>query len=280
MSSNESRKSAAREFQAANPGTSYTRALRQVSHGGLRRPLLALLGTGPDGASVSVNLEWESQGGSGPHCLVAGAEVPALLAVIAAGLAAGQKPEDLELVLCAGEDTQVTVEHRRVDAGELVGHVDEVLGSRHEFLRSVEARDVAEARERGHQVPTTVVLIEDPDGQWGRSAALGRWGRIGRSSGVNVVLGFPAAPSSIWADDTSPEHKLTWKASPSDRRLLDRLARSAALAGDAAFMNATTAAIFGLGDGRATLRTHGRWNPVRRVREADVATDFTFTAPQ
>ncbi|PJE03569.1 MAG: hypothetical protein CK429_32705 [Mycobacterium sp.] len=267
MSSNESRKSAAREFQAANPGTSYTRALRQVSHGDQRRPLSAVLGTGPDGASVSVNLEWESQGGSGPHCLIAGAEVPALLAVLAAGLASGQRQGDLELVLCASDATQVTVDHRRVGADELVEHVNDVLRSRHEVLRSVEARDVAEARERGHQVPTTVVLIEDLDGQWGASAAVGRWVRIGRSSGVNVVLGSPAASPSIWADDMSPAH------------VLDRLAR-AALADDAAFMNATTAAIFGLGDGRATLRMLGRWNPGRRVREADTLTDFTFAAPQ
>lgn len=267
MSRNESRERAAREFQAANPGTSYTRALRQVSRGGQRRPLLAVLGTGSDGASVSVNLEWESEGGSGPHCLIAGAEVPALLAVLAAGLASGQRAGDLELVLCAGEATQLTVEHRRVGADELVGHVDDVLRSRHEFLRSVEARDVVQARERGHQVPTTVVLIEDLDGQWGASAAVGRWLRIGRSSGVNVVLGAPAASPSIWADDMSPAH------------VVDRLAR-AALAGDAAFMNATTAAIFGLGDGRATLRTLGRWNPVRRVREADTLSDFTFAAPQ
>ena len=83
MSDNESRKRAAREFQAANPGTSYTRALRQVSHGRIRRPLTAVLGTGLDGQAVEVNLEWESRGGSGPHCVVVGDEVSSLLAVLA-----------------------------------------------------------------------------------------------------------------------------------------------------------------------------------------------------
>ncbi|WP_151834963.1 hypothetical protein [Mycobacterium avium] len=265
MSSNESRKRAARAFQAANPGTSYTRALRQVTHG-QRRPLTAALGAGLDGARVSVNLEWESQGGSGPHCLIVGDEVPSLMAVLAAGLAADQRPGDLELVLCASEATRLPVEHRRFGAAELVGHVDELLVSRHEFLRSVDARDVADARQNGHQVPTTVVLIEDHDGNWSASEPLGRWVRIGRSSGVNLVVGAAAASPSISADDTSPA------------RVLDRLAR-AALAGDAAFMNMTAATIFGLGDHRATLRTLGGWNPVRRVQEADALVDFTFTAP-
>lgn len=265
MSSNESRKRAARAYQAANPGTSYTRALRQVTNG-QRRPLTAPLGVGLDGARVSVNLEWESQGGSGPHCLIVGAEVPLLMAVLAAGLAADQRPGDLELVLCASEGTRLAVEHRRLGAAELAGHVDELLVSRQEFLRSVEARDVVDAREKGHQVPTTVVLIEDHDGSWSASKALGRWVRIGRSSGVNLVLGAAAASPLISADDTSPA------------QVLDRLAR-AALAGDAAFMNMTTATIFGFGDRRATLRTLGRWNPVRRVQEADALIDFTFTGP-
>lgn len=265
MSSNESRKRAARAFQAANPGTSYTRALHQVTDG-QRRPLTTRLGAGLDGASVSVNLEWPSQGGSGPHCLILGAEVPALLTVLATGLAADQRPGDLELVLCASEATRLTAEHRRLGAAELVGDVDELLLSRQEFLRSVEARDVVDARENGHQVPTTVVLLEDHDGSWSTSKALGRWVRIGRSSGVNLVLGAAAASPPISADDTSPA------------RVLDRLAR-AALAGDAAFMNMTTATIFGLGDRRATLRTPGRWNPVRNVQEPDVLVDFVFTIP-
>jgi len=265
VSSNDSRKRAARAFQAANPGTSYTRALRQVTSP-QRRPLTARLGAGLDGASVSVNLEWASYGGSGPHCLIVGAEVPALLTVLATGLSAAQRPGDLELVLCASEASQLTVDHRRLGATELVEHVREVLVSRIEFLRSVEAHDVAEAREHGHQVPTTVVLIEDHDDTWGKSKALHEWTQVGRSLGVNLVVGAPAASPSTLAEGTSPA------------QVLDHLTR-AALAGDPVYTAMTEAWIYGLGDGRATLQTTGHWHPVRNVREPDVSVDFVFTMP-
>lgn len=265
MSGNESRKRAARDFQAANPGMSYTRARRQVTHG--QRRLTALLGKSLDGANVTVDLEWASRGGSGPHCLIVGAEVPALLAVLAAGLAAAQRPADLELVVCGSESTQLTVEHRRVDPIELVGLVDDVLASRRKFLCSIDVRDVVDAREHGHPVPTTVVLIEDHGGTWGTSEALSRWLRVGRSAGLNLVVGFPAAaPLPTAIDDTSPA------------QMLDRFLR--ATQANPAVVNMTTATIFSLGDRRATLRIFGRRNPDRRVREPDVLTDFTFTAPQ
>lgn len=267
MSDNESRKRAAREFQAANPGTSYTRALRQVSHGWIRRPLTAVLGTGLDGQAVEVNLEWESRGGSGPHCVVVGDEVSSLLTVLAAGLAAGQAPSDLELVLCASEDVQLQVTHRRVDGGELAAFVDERLQSRYEFFRSIGARDIEDAREHGHQASTTVVLVEDRDGIWARSQELARWLRVSRSAGINLVVGTPIAPPTALtsADDMSP----AW--------VLERVVHTATL-GNGLLASMTTAAIFNRGDGRGTLRTRGRWDVVRRVQGPDVLTDFDFAS--
>lgn len=269
MSDNEARKRAARDFQAANPGTSYTRALRHVT-GNQRRPLTAVLGTGLDGGTVSVNLEWANAGGSGPHCLVVGSPpeaVTSLMAVLAVGLAAGQNQGDLELLLCAGEGAQLGVEHRRVDPTALAGHVDELLAARIQLLQSLDARDVEDARAKGRRVATTVVLIEDLDGEWARSDSLARWLRVGRSAGINIVLGAPAAlpgAASTSVDDMSPA------------QVLDRLLRTATVGGAVA-ANMSSATLFSLGGGRGTLRTLGQWDPVRRHQAPDVLLDFTIT---
>ena len=259
LSDNESRKRSAREFQAANPGTSYTRALRQVAKKKLiRRPLTAVLGAGVHGRPVEVNLDWQIHGGSGPHCVVAGDEVSSLLAVLATGLAAGQSPGDLELVVCAGENTQVEVAHRRVGADELAAVVDELLASRFEFFRSVDALDIEDARGRGHQVPTTVVLIDDHDGAWAASEALARWLRVGRSAGIDLVVGTPIALSNAVtsADATSPAEAL------------DRLVR-AATRRTGLLPSMASATIVDRGQGHWTLRTSDRWGH-------SVLTDFTL----
>lgn len=267
MSNNESRERAAREYQAANPGTSYTRARRQVTDGRPRRPLVAVLGDGLDGGVVSVNLEWESFGGTGPHCLVVGDEVSDLLGVLATGLAAGQRDGDLELVLCAKPSTQLGVAHRRVDSDDLTSHVNELLESRFRLLQSLEAVDIEDARARGHRMSTTVVLIEDYAGVWRGSQALARWLRVGRSTGINVVVGTPVAPQTA----------LTSNVDMSPARALDRVVRTALRGNDmVAGMAPTT--IFKLGGGRGTLRTMGSWDPEGRMQRADVLVDFTFTA--
>jgi hypothetical protein len=269
LSDNEARKRAARDFQAANPGTSYTRALRHVT-GNKRRPLTAVLGTRLDGDTVSVNLEWAHAGGSGPHCLVVGSApeaVASLMAVLAAGLTAGQDRGDLQLVLCAGEGTQLGVEHLRVDPTDLADHVDELLAARLQLLQSLEARDVEDARDEGHRVATTVVLIEDLDGRWARSDSLGRWVRMGRSAGINIVLGAAAelpGAASTSVDDMSPA------------QVLDRLLRTAH-AGGAVAANMSSATLFSLGGGRGTLRTLGQWDPDRRRQAPDVLVDFTIS---
>lgn len=257
MSDNESRKRAARAFQATNPGTSYTRALREVS--GQRRPLHAVLGAGLDGAALSVSLEWEAQGGSGPHCLIAGSEVGSLLGVLASGLAETQRPHDLELLFCGDEATPLPVAARRVAASELVGHVDELLVSRQAILRSAHARDVLQARNHGHPVPTTVLLIEDNAGAWGRSEPLSRWVRMGRSLGLNVVLGASAAEPPTPADEATPADR------PDRFMLTDPV------------LAQMTATILGLGDHRARLRTLARRYRDGRAESVEVLTDFTFT---
>lgn len=259
MSDNESRKRAAREFQAANPGTSYTRALRQVAKGRIRRPLTAVLGTGLDGRTVEVNLDWQSRGGSGPHCVVAGEEVSSLLTVLATGLAAGQSPGDLELVVCASSDTQLKVAHRRVGADGLAAVVNELLESRIEFFRSIDAIDIEDARGRGHQVPTTVVLIDDVDDIWARSEPLARWLRVGRSAGIDIVVGTPMPlPTAVtFTDATSPAEAF------------DRFLRAATRPNELLYSMAT-AMIVGRGEGRGTLHTSDRWG-------RSVLADFDLT---
>ncbi|WP_099020928.1 hypothetical protein [Mycolicibacterium palauense] len=260
MSDNESRKRAAREFQAANPGTSYTRALRQVAKKRIRRPLTAVLGVGVGGRPVELNLDWQVHGGSGPHCTVAGEQVSSLLAVLATGLAAGQSPGDLELMVCVDEDTQVTVAHRRVGAGELAAVVDELLASRFEFFRSVDALDIEDARGRGHQVPTTVVLIDDHDGALAGSEVLARWLRVGRSAGIDLVVGMPIArPNAVTSTDgMSPAEAFDRlvRAATRRNRLLDSMA---------------SATVVDRGQGHWMLRTSDRWG-------RSVLTDFTLGA--
>jgi hypothetical protein len=268
LSDNEARKRAARHFQAANPGTSYTRALRHVTDN-QRRPLTAVLGTGLDGGTVSVNLEWASAGGSGPHCLVVGStreDVASLMAVLAVGLTAGQNQGDLELVLFAGNDFQLDVQTRvRMDSGELDG-LDRLFVDRPQLMRSIDVRDIEDARAKGYPLATTVVLIEDLDGAWARSDSLARWLRVGRSLGINIVLGTAAelpGMASTSVDDMSPA------------QVLDRLLRTATVGGAVA-SNMSSATLFSLGGGRGTLRTFGQWDAVRRRQAPDVLLDFTI----
>ena len=100
----------------------------------------------------------------------------------------------------------------------------------------MEARDVEDARVKGHGAATTVVLIEDLDGEWARSDALGRWLRVGRSVGVNIVLGAAAGllgAASTSVDDMSPA------------QVLDRLLRTAKV-GSALAANMSSATLFSL----------------------------------
>jgi len=80
-----------------------------------RRPLTATLGVGADGHPVRINLEWEADGGAGPHCLITGpsqSESWAVMATLARGLHAGQRRGDLELVVTGSGDLDIDVAHR------------------------------------------------------------------------------------------------------------------------------------------------------------------------
>jgi DNA segregation ATPase FtsK/SpoIIIE-like protein len=137
MTDNEARKRAARDFQAVNPGISYTSARRRVSRD-QRRPLTAVLGTGVDGRPVRLNLEWQSRGGDGPHCVFsgpAGSGRAVLLAAAATGLFSGQNRYDVDLVVSGCDDVRLGVAHTRVDAADLSDHVDGLLEERYELLR-------------------------------------------------------------------------------------------------------------------------------------------------
>lgn len=296
LSTKESRKRAARAYQAVNPGTSYTRALRQVGNKDQRRPLTAVLGEDRHGQSVSVNLEWTSVGGDGPHCVIVGDEVPSLLAVLAAGLAAGQRPEDLELVLCGSAATQLGVEHRRVNPDQLARRIAELLRSRLELLHSLDASDVEDARRQGHHLPTTVVLIEDHDARWSNPPLPRRplRGRLLRTSetisacrsilqcggpaGINLILGAPSTRLNCF-DDDEPCPATQRVLEPPVRMGLYRLLQDA-LAGlaESLMTDVVAATIFGHGNQRATLHTLSQWDPLRRARRPGVQTDFSFTA--
>jgi hypothetical protein len=265
VTSNESRKRAARDFQAANPGTSYTRARRLVARD-KRRPLTAVLGTGIDGTPVRLNLEWQSRGGDGPHCAVSGpggSGRAALLAALATGLFSGQNRGDCELVVSGCDDVLIGVQHTRVDAG-LSGRVNGLLEERYELLRSLGNRDIEEARAAGHQIPTIVVLIKAPVAGLQRGDdTLARLVRVGRAVGINVVLTTETElPGRLLVhEDMTPAQALT--------HLLSAQLSGAVLAN-------VTSMIYALGNGRGTLRTPGRWDG-SHVR-ADTLTDFVFEA--
>ncbi|QFS94652.1 hypothetical protein FIV07_28155 (plasmid) [Mycobacterium sp. THAF192] len=182
-----------------------------------------------------------------------------MLAVLATGLAEGQNPGDLELVVCAGENTQLQVTHRRVGVDELATVVDDLLQSRYEFFRSIDALDIEDARHRGHQVATTVVLIEDRDGSWARSEELAHWSRSGRAAGINLVVGALIPPPEVLppADDTPPA------------RMVEHIVDTASGSGLLASMATTT--IVNRRQGRATLRTGTRSGE-------SVLTDFDLIA--
>lgn len=100
-----------------------------------------------------------------------------------------------------------------------------------------------------------MVLIEDHDGIWARSQWLARWLRVGRSAGINLVVGkpIPSTTALTTLDATSPIH------------VFDRIV--ATLGNELASM--TTVTIFNRGGGRGTLRTSGRWAD-------NMLTDFEF----
>ena len=232
---------AARDFQRANPGTSYTRALRHVTHT-QRYPLTATLGVGLDDHPVRLSLESEAHGGAGPHCLITGpsrSDSSAVLATLAGGLHSGQRRDDLELVVTASGDLDIGVVHRFVGAAEFPSFVNDLLRGRVALLHSVGPGllGIEDARAAGHRIPTILLIIDSPIAPV--RTALQTVLRVGRSNGIHVVLVADIEPAATVHVDVEP------------REMLVR----AYLRGEIEAM--FTSVIFALGDGRATLRTPG-----------------------
>jgi hypothetical protein len=266
MSDNNAHKRAARALQAANPGMSYTRALRAVLNA-QRRPLTARLGHDHAGKAVVVNLEPMSHGGSGPHCLVTGddrSDVLGLLARLGDNLAAGRPRGDVELVVGCTEPIGLTAAHLRLDGGQLVSQVDAIFEQRWELLKSFGLNDVTDARSQGHDVAKVVLILDEyTPGCWLASEPARRWSNHGRSAGIHLVVG---------AQGQLPyEHAVNHDATPADmvtHTVISYLTHPV-------LANVpTTISVYG--GGRGTLRTPGQWQPEHRLQRADVLTDFTF----
>lgn len=242
MTNNAARR-AARDYQAANPGTSYTRALRQASRGDAVAPLTATLGLGLDGRRVLLNLEWESRGGMGPHCLISGlsaAGSSALLATVMEKLYAGQRTGDVDLVFTGPPAPDVEVPHRYVTVDEFPEFIADVLSARVALFAGVGSGvDIEDARAAGIRVPTIVVFIDAPT-KAVRSALQSPL-RRGRAYGVNFVLATDIASTPTVQLDTSREELLF--------RLIDRASRGGDIEG------MFTSVIFNLDDGRVILRS-------------------------
>ena len=186
---NSARTRAARAYQAANPGTAYTRALRAVATTARRRPLIATIGQA-GGSPYRINLEWSRDGGQGPHGLIAGvpgSHAAGLLGVLADALHSQQVAGDLEIIYSSDHalTRPLTADHMAITPADLVDHVDELLVRRLVALQDLGARDVVDARAGGNRMSTVLVLVDRPDDAL--VAHLEKWLRIGRALGVNFI---------------------------------------------------------------------------------------------
>ncbi len=258
------RQKAARAYQAAHPGTSYTRALR-LSTSSDRRPLTAVLGAGRDRSAVTVNLECGSAGGAGPHCTVVGATTDNtydMMRYLGACLAASQQPGDVEFIsavsgLCAGDSP-----HTCCDSDLFSEVVDEHLLERQRLLRALNCADVDKARQAGHRIASTVVFVGPTQRDLVDSRQLERWTRVARSAGSSIVVGLESPTAATYPPDD-----------PLGRNAFCRLLDDAFGPGTAA--NLSTA-IFHLGDdcGCLTVLDGG---PAERRRGG---TSTVFTMPR
>jgi hypothetical protein len=240
------RKRAARDHQKAHPGTPYLQALREVSKEA-RQPLVARLGRDVDGEDITVNLDWQGYGGTGPHCVIFGQDqddARFMMGHLAAGLRAGQTKGDLEVIACTTDASKVDCDSVFSEAGALTDHVDQVFDERCRTLKALEVQDVEVARDAGHQIPTIMVLLEELDREWSSSEPLTRWARAGRSLGISIVL----------ATTTGEFEPTTDGADRSAHETLQQLVTSSLI--NRALLNIASTAILSLGDGRAALSTH------------------------
>lgn len=214
---------------------------------------------------MTLNLEWEHNGGSGPHCLVVGKsdqDTQAMLQYVGSRLTASRTRSDLELINSCGEPPEIDNRQYYWDADQLGDHVDQHLHNRHQLLRSLKCHDVEAAREAGHSIPTTVILIAATTPKPVDSGRLERWARAGRSAGISMIAGVTS---------------LSVTESPQDNALglLCAIERSSAdHVGLAAAANLSTSAIVHLGDNRGRLIVAG---PTTRAgRRVGTSTVFTM----
>lgn len=239
---NHARYCAARAYQAANPGTSYTRALRAVTRARARRPLIATIGHA-GGSPCRINLDEPAMGGQGPYALIVGAQGSSagqLLSVVADALYRQQVPGDIELIYSSDHPSAhpLTAPYVAVKPADLADRVVEVIRAREAELKAVPARDIVAARAAGHRLPTVLVLVDRPDDAL--VAHLQQWYRCGRSLGITFVVCIDDADSDA-------------------RSALDQH---------------TTLAIFVEEPGRGTVCSQGLL--ITDVRDPDTITPFTF----
>jgi hypothetical protein len=143
------RKRAARAYQKAYLATPYTQVLREVSQDG-RHPLAAQLGRDLTGGDVTVNMDWSSHGGAGPHCLIIGAcgeDARTMMAYLATGLRAGQRQDGFELVACTAISPNVNCDNLFENPAVFTEHVDRLFDERYQALKSLGMQDVERARD-------------------------------------------------------------------------------------------------------------------------------------
>lgn len=200
MSDKDSRKRAARDFQARHPGTSYVKALRAVSR---RRPAFAaVVGIDTAGRPQRVNLDERAHGGNGPHMLITApdkTQLAAALSAVATALARRQEMS-VRLVVCGPEEMRLDTDHERIST-DVSAAIDQLLDQRSAELKSLRCADVHQATMFRPDYPTYVVVLELSD----VVASLERGLRMGRSLGVHFVIGC-VAPQAAAADGRPEQH--------------------------------------------------------------------------
>ena len=198
MRKNEASYQAARRYQAAHPGTSYTRAKRIAAANASGTPLSATF-AGPDGRAVHLSLVRSAElSGSqvlrGSHVLVIGADSAGLLPVLADALAAGQDDNDIEILYSTAESPtfQIASRHHFLAHRQLADHVNQLKTTRLELVERQRGNSIEDLRARGLRIPRVVVLVEDPGVTLVDDIAT--WSRVGRGLGINFVVSGASTP--------------------------------------------------------------------------------------
>ncbi len=213
------RKDAARKRQKRT-GEPYMRARREVMR---RQPLTVTVGVDDAGRPVRVNLDQVSAGGSGPHCLIAGAGSSGktvLAQQICRQLVA--KRHATEVIVSAADSLRkfygdgVAFLPAGGGPSVIVAALNDLVATREARLRQAQAADIDIARARGHQMQDAVVILDDEElwkGHHDSELAVERLIRVGRSVGIHMitVLTDPAVgrPAEVIRENSSTVLSLT-----------------------------------------------------------------------